>query len=286
VQRVAVAFRGLSVDVAPARDETPLRAFLTDQELSMDDDSASISSRATPTSPHRRRVLQKRAIQALAILLLIYLTAAYIVMPTYWKHYALRHPALADIPGVTHTRNGIPGDPLNVALIGTEVELTKTMLAGGWYPANPLTLRSCLEIAEATVLRRTYDDAPVSNLYLWDRKEDLAFEQPVGHDPRQRHHVRFWRSASVDDDGRPLWAGAATYDKSVGLSHETKQITHHIDADVDAERDHLFHDLEQTGDLSDVETLVDFHTTREGRNGGGDPWHTDGNLSVATIVLR
>src|SRR5713101_4977487 len=125
------------------------------------------------------------------------------------------------------------------------------MLAAKWYPADPLTLRSCLKIATATVLKRTYDDAPVSNLYLFGRKEDLAFEQPVGHDPRQRHHVRFWRSDKVEDD-RPVWVGSAIYDKRVGLSRRTGQITHVTAADIDAERDTLFRDLEQTGGLAEV----------------------------------
>jgi len=170
----------------------------------------------------------------------MYFAAAYLFVPAIWQRFERRHPTLDDIPRITHTRSGIPGDPLNVALIGTATDVKKIMLAAKWYPADPLTMRSCLAIASATVLRRTYDDAPVSNLYLWGRKEDLAFEQPVGHDPRQRHHVRFWRSDEFDPDGRPLWVGSATYDKKVGLSHTTGQITHHIAADVDAERDTCF----------------------------------------------
>jgi hypothetical protein len=77
----------------------------------------------------------------------------------------------------------IPGDPLNVALLGTEAEVKKTILDAGWYPADSLTLKSCLEMVEAAVLKRQYDDAPVSNLFLFGRKQDLAFEQPVGDNP-------------------------------------------------------------------------------------------------------
>jgi CheY-like chemotaxis protein len=126
----------------------------------------------------------------LAFMLLLYLGASYLLMPAYWKHYSRRHPALRDLPGITHTGSGIPADPLNVALFGTRAEVLKIMIAAKWDPADPLTFRSCLGIATATVLRRPYADAPVSNLYLWGRKEDLAFEQPVGRDPKQRHHVR------------------------------------------------------------------------------------------------
>jgi hypothetical protein len=124
----------------------------------------------------------------------------------------------------------------------------------------------------------------VSNLYLWGRKEDLAFEQPVGDNPRQRHHVRFWRADQVDRDGRPVWVGAAIYDTRVGFSDTTGQITHHTAADIDAERDKLFRDLEQTGGLSEVYTIKGFHKILQGRNGGGDPWHTDGRLDVGVIT--
>jgi hypothetical protein len=218
-------------------------------------------------------------------LLLLYLAAAYLVMPVVWSRYVRRHPSLEDLPGITHTKAGIPGDPLNVALIGTETDVKKIMLAGKWHPADPLTLRSCLAIADDTVLKRPYNDAPVSNLYLFGRKEDLAFEQPVGNNPRKRNHVRFWRSEKADPDGRPVWVGSATYDERVGFSHTTGQITHHVAPDVDAERDHLFDDLEQTGDLSEVYVVDGFHKTRAGRNGGGDPWRTDGRLLVGVITL-
>jgi len=160
------------------------------------------------------------------------------------------------------------------------------MLAAGWYPADPVTLKSSLKIAAGSVLRRPYDDAPVSPLYLWGHKQDLAFEKPVGDDPRRRHHVRFWKSAKLDDQDRPLWAGSVTYDERVGLSHTTGEITHHISADVDAERDHLFADLKKTGDFGEVQVIADFHKVRSGKNGGGDPWHTDGSLEVGVIVWK
>jgi LssY C-terminus len=215
-----------------------------------------------------------------------YLVVAYVVLPIFWMRYTHHHPSLADIPNITHTADGMPGDPLNVALIGTENDLKRIMRAAQWYLADPLTLRSRLEIASAAVFEHPYDDAPVSNLYLRGRKEDLALEQPVGHDPRQRHHVRFWRSDKLDADGRPVWVGAAIFDERVGLSHTTGQITHHTAPDIDAERDKLFADLQRTGELSEVYFVDDFHHIRQGRNGGGDPWFTDGRLEVGVIRAK
>jgi hypothetical protein len=236
----------------------------------------------TPLPPGRSR-LWKQAVLGLLALLLLYLVVAYAVVPLGWIRYAHRHPAWADAPKITHTIADIPGDPINVALVGAEPEVKKILLAAGWYPADPLTLKSCLEIAKASVLKRPYQDAPVSNLFLFGRKQDLAFEKPVGDNPRKRHHVRFWRWDKLSPDGRPVWVGSATYDERVGLSHTTGQITHHIAPDIDTERDHLMGDLERTGELAEVYVVDGFHKVLEGRNGGGDPWHTDGNLSVAVI---
>lgn len=238
---------------------------------------------SAPAEPVARRTRLKRGAAVLVALLLVYFIVAYIVMPWDWKRYVRRHPALEEMPGVTHTAAGIPGDPLNVALIGTEAEVKQIMLEARWHPADPLSLESDLRIAADSVLKRPYEEAPVSNLFLFGRKEDLAYEQPVGPDPRQRHHVRFWRAEKLDADGRPLWIGAVTFDERVGLSHSTGQITHHISADVDAERNRLFAGIKATGSLTEVYAVDDFHKIREGRNGGGDPWRTDGRLFVGVI---
>lgn len=212
-----------------------------------------------------------------------YMVVAYLLLPFAWEFYARRHPAFDDHPRITETSDGHPGDPLNVSLIGTQEQLTAVMTAAGWYPAAALGLKSDLEFAADTMFSRPDDEAPVSRLYLFGRVEDLAFEQPVGNNPRQRHHVRFWKTESRGPDGRPIWIGSASYDQRVGLSHTTGQITHHIAPDLDTERDHLFHDLSTTGELTEVSAVAGFHQQLTGRNGGGDPWHTDGQLLVGVI---
>src|SRR5206468_1251362 len=117
-----------------------------------------------------------------------------------------------------------------------------------------ITMGSCIKIAHATLFKKQYPTAPISPLKVYDRKQDLAFQHPAPN-PHQRHHVRFWESEDKDDEGRPLWIGAATFDDRVGMTLTTLQVTHHIDADIDAERDKLFKDLAATGYLADVALL-------------------------------
>ena len=241
-----------------------------------------------PTEPSeespKRKSVRMSIVQAVIIVLLVWLVAAYLLIPMGWKTYAKHHPALDASPRITETSDHHPGDPLNVALIGTQAQLDAIMKAAGWYPAAALGIKSDLKIAADTVLSRPDVEAPVSSLYLFGRKEDAAFEQPVGDNPRHRHHVRFWKLDQPSKDGRPIWIGSAVYDSHVGLSRTTGQITHVTAADVDVERDYLFQCLEKSGDLASHDVVTGFHTQLAGRNGGGDPWKTDGDLYVGVIA--
>ena len=239
-----------------------------------------------PTKSVKRTSVLRRVINGVVAVLILYFVIAYLVVPFGWERYAKHHPTFDEHPRLTETSDRHPGDPLNVALIGTEAEIKAIMAAAEWYAANPLGLRSDVKIAADTILKRSYDEAPVSSLFLFGRKEDLAFERPVGDDPSKRNHVRFWQTPKPDQDGRPVWIGSASYDERVGLSHTTGQITHHIAPDLDAERDKLATDLQHTNKLSETYKIPAFHHVLTGRNGGGDPWHTDGDLWVGVIVAN
>ncbi len=193
------------------------------------------------------------------------------------------HPALARLPRHTKTSKGHQGDAVNVALIGTEAELHQTLARAGWYAADPITFQTSLRIAADVVLRKPYAHAPVSDLYLWGRQQDAAFEQPVGDSPKQRHHVRFWRSAEVNDQGKPLWVGAATYDERVEISRTTLGVTHKIAPTIDRERNKIVIDAIRTGMLDGYYWVNDFHRLPEGRNGGGDRYVTDRRLAIGVI---
>ena len=196
------------------------------------------------------------------------------------------HPALARSPRHTTTAQGRQGDAINVAFIGTEEELHRMFAAAGWYAADPITMETSIRIAADVVVHKPYAHAPVSDLYVWDRKQDAAFEQPVGDSPKQRHHVRFWCSREVDRQGEPLWLGAATYDERVELSRTTGGITHKIGPEIDRERNKLVNDAARAGVLDGYYWVDPFHRVREGRNGGGDPYVTDGRLAVGVIDVR
>ena len=233
-----------------------------------------------PHSDHAR--LERILLLALS-LVAIYGVLAYFVLPALWSHYE-HQKGLANLPMVTRTAQGIPGDPINVGLIGDERDVLCAKNEAGWFPADPVTFRSSIEIAGSVLLDRAYKDAPVSNLYYLGRHEDLAFEKPAGNSADRRHHVRFWKVLDKGQEQRPVWLGDAAFDRGVGVSRYTGAITHHIDADVDLERKALAADLENAGMVDAKYQVTGIGPTVDGRNGGGDLYYTDGEVWVLRLV--
>jgi hypothetical protein len=237
---------------------------------------------AQTSQPRDRSRLQRALLLALTIVI-TYTLLAYLVLPALWTHYE-HQKRLAALPMLTRTAQGIPGDPINVGLIGDDKDVLCAMQAAGWYPADPVTLRSSIEIAGSVLLDRPYRDAPVSPLFYLDRREDLAFEKPDGNSADHRHHVRFWKVLEQGEEKRPVWLGAVTFDRSVGVSRYTGAITHHIGADIDAERKLLAADLEAARMVDAKYQVTGIGPTLAGRNGGGDLYYTDGEVWILRLV--
>jgi hypothetical protein len=229
--------------------------------------------------------IRRRWLPALAAIAIAYLMLAYIVLPALWTHHE-HEPGLATLPMVTRTSTGIPGDALNVGLVGSKEDVVRAIHAAGWFPADPITLRTSIEIVGSVVLDRPYHDAPVSPLFYEGKKEQLAFEKPDGRSADKRHHVRLWQVLEKGTDGRPVWLGSVTFDRGVGLSRDTGQVTHHIASDIDAERDLLMRDLQEAEMVQTFFEISGTGPTLLGRNGEGDPFYTDGEIDVASLVVN
>lgn len=230
-----------------------------------------------------RGKLHRQATLWFAALCASYIGLAYFAAPEFWSFRILRDGIKPPVL-VTTTPQGIPGDPINIAVVGSEQDVIDAFNAAGWSRADALSLGSSLEIGESVVLDRPYHDAPVSTLLFDGRPQDLAFEKPAGQSPDTRHHVRFWRTFVSSQSGRPTWYGSATFDRGVGVSHDTAEITHHIAADIDAERSLVISDLSVAGRILSSRTEPGSGFTRNGRNGAGDPYFTDGKMVVAVLA--
>ena len=113
------------------------------------------------------------AVGSITVLVGLYLFVAYFVLPEIWIFRdSEKIGSLSSM--VTVTDDDIPGDPINVGLVGTKEEVIRGFAAAHWDPADRITLRSSVDIGLSVVLDRPDLDAPVSPLLFEGRKPALA----------------------------------------------------------------------------------------------------------------
>ena len=221
----------------------------------------------------------------LAFLVVFWVLIAYLVLPR--LHRILTRIYVPDyFIGRARTSDGLLGDPVNLALLGSEPQIHAAFDNAGWTLADDLSVETGWRIVKSTIMRRSYDEAPVSPLLLFGRKQDFAYQQEVNGTPGKRHHVRFWRCPEgwLLPGGRHVdWVAAGTFDRAVGFSLFTLQITHKIDEHTDDERDHIVSTIRAAEASASVSVIKDFSTGYHARNGGGDAIMTDGDLPIIDL---
>src|SRR6266436_8174191 len=181
-------------------------------------------------------------------------------------------------PRITHTKSGAEGDPLNLVFVGSKDQIIHSFQLAGWLIPDPITSQTSEKISVDSLAHRSYPTAPVSNLYVFGRVQDLAFEKPT-NDVANRGHIRLWKTGTLIG-GQLVWIGQASYDSGIELSGTTHLPTHHIAPTVDLERNAVGADLGKTG-LVREETYGTFTPPIVyARNGGGDYYESDGDVLV------
>jgi hypothetical protein len=227
-----------------------------------------------------------------------YAVGAYVILP-YAVRMGLKILQRRRVPRFTVTGDGLPGDPVNLALMGTFDQLRAAFATAGWHEADKLSLKSSWGMVCAFVLNRPYPTAPFSTLYLFGRGQDIGFQKAIGDSPRRRHHVRFWGreigadQSDVDDasfwlntDRPPAgahvpWVGAATKDTGLSFTRMTFQVTHATDSDTNAERSYVIEELKKAGVINDVQLYQSGDRLQPAHV---NHYITDGEIALAALA--
>ena len=214
---------------------------------------------------------------AFLVIFILYCSFAYAIIPLLVR--LLRIVIKPDhIPLYVTTGDGWPSDPVNIALIVTDRNhLIQKMTNAGWYVADPQTFKNAMREIISIAFNTSYPAAPLSNLYLFNRAQDVGFEIPTNQhgSARTRHHVRFWRldEPIIHTDSKhrfaytfwfqklehllvgkkEMWIGAATEETHpIDVQWRTGQLTHGGSHESDKERDFIIQTLRDTHSVSHV----------------------------------
>jgi hypothetical protein len=175
------------------------------------------------------------------------------------------------------------GDPLNLVIIGEVEDLFYAFIRAGWDETEVVTAESGFKTAMSFISGGRYRYSPISSLYVFDRRQDIAMQR-IRDNVHERNHFRLWLSP-MTFGGKPVWIGQISRD--IGVRFNWKTITtHKIDPDVDETREFLLENLAFNQVLEDFAYvrgvgLAPINQPRQ--NLTGDPYYTDGLRVVMWI---
>jgi LssY C-terminus len=231
-------------------------------------------------------------------LAITYGLAAYVILPRAVR-VGLKILHRKRVPSFTITGDGLPGDPVNIALVGTLQQLRAAFASIGWVEADPLGLASSWGMVRAFVFKTPYPTAPFSTLYLFGRGQDIGFQKAIGNNPRKRHHIRFWalsleraqetwgaggfwlNAERPSEEERVLWVGAGTRDTGLSLTRLTFQITHATDSDTNVERDFIIDELKKS---RSIEAVREYQAGQRLPTEHVNHYTTDGRVTLASLT--
>ncbi len=177
------------------------------------------------------------------------------------------------------------GDPLNIVIVASGENILHSLARAGWSFTHRITLKSVTTLVGAALSNKPYPVAPVSDLFLFGRKQDFALQRPRAN-ITQRNHMRLWL-APFRYESKSVWVGQISRDIGIKLtSKSTTPTTHIIDPEVDLAREYLLQSL-LSGGFVDMFGFVAGATAATPEDPAynlvGDPYFSDGRRLVVFL---
>jgi hypothetical protein len=197
--------------------------------------------------------------------------------------------ALESLPCCATNESGSKNaDPLNLVVVGGVEDAFPAFVRRGWRPTEATWSGSVMKMIKSALSRDRYPYAPVSNLYLFGRHQDLAL-QKARDTIHQRNHLRLWLSP-MRYQGKPVWVGQISRDIGSRLTiHSPTLTTHKIDPDVDEAVRALLEDIAYSQSLATFGFVKGVGAAPEDeprRNLTTDPYYTSGLRAVLMFEKR
>ena len=184
------------------------------------------------------------------------------------------------LPPRTVDGQGHDGDMLNLAFVATQSELEDAFVRAGWIKTEKTRFPAFWHLA---MQRTHYAKLPMRKLYVFGRTQDYSYALP---DSRlvvsKRHHLRIWKT-DYQQDGAPIWVGAATYDVALQWQLKKLRIFHKIDPKIDAERDFIAGRLSETRLVTHEEYLRCANPVFRGETATGGPYYSDSRMLLLQL---
>jgi|SRR5690242_14951719 len=190
----------------------------------------------------------------------------------------LREKLLA-LPRRSVTRSGRPSDVVNLAFIGSPEKIKEAFSAAGWTYGDSVSTWSVLREMRAMSSLNSYSHLPISNQWLSGKAPDIRLQKSFDS-YQKREHIRIWNEDELEQN---FWAGSVIRETSATWSFRTGRFIHHVETDLDAEREKVVRDLTLGGCVANVYRVQRGEKSEEVKNASGDTLRSDGSLAVIEL---
>lgn len=191
---------------------------------------------------------------------------------------------LAQIPRRVTDASGGLGDMVNFVLIGSQQQVLDAFAKGGWVQVDRTKGEAVAHAILSTLQKQSYLEMPMSELYLFGRPQDygMARAEPISV-VQTRHHLRIWK-APFQINGQDVWVGSATHDMGFEKDQRNGDVTHHIDPNVDDERDFVKSSLTDGGGVAASTYAMPSNPVKDAKTATGGSFHSDGRVVVMQLT--
>ncbi len=203
------------------------------------------------------------------------------------SHLNLSQEILDGLPRFSQAVTGQRMDPINMIVVGTENGIKRAFEKAGWSPANPATPIHMALASISTLFKRSHKTGPFTPHFIGFGLQDLSFQKLTAKKSfSQRHHIRLWRTTKVLPKDQQVWIAAASYDTSLRLDWLPPFVHHHINPDLDEERDLIALELIKYGSLmvGNHQMIEPIEPSKPSKNATGARYFTDGKAIIIEIV--
>jgi LssY C-terminus len=196
------------------------------------------------------------------------------------KRKALDEQVLA-LPLRSATSEGRFSDVVNVVFLGSREQVSSAFKAAGWTGSDTVTTGSAFRLVAALAALKNDIHLPISRQTLVGKAPDSMWQKSFDS-VQKRDHTRVW-SQAADWHGQEVWPGATIRETGAVFSIRNFKLIHHVDVDLDAEREKVVRDLTLAGCVETVHNAPRPLMPLYSRNATGDQMSTDGDVAIVQL---
>ena len=202
------------------------------------------------------------------------------------SHLEISPEILGRLPRHCQTIFGRRMDPINLVFIGTEAGIKRAFEKAGWDGAHPSSPFHVAAGLASSVFNKSYRQGPFMPLFISIGLQDLAFQKVMNKTYSKRHHIRIWRTRHALPGNNRIWVAAATYERSFKVVPRPPFIFHHMEPNLDFERDYIAGELLAQGHKGAGEHQINQPISEDNPafNPNGDAFYTDGKAKFVEII--